>query len=191
VRLQDLNLYNIGNTIQITGIIYGGEGKTYLVYLPGEKTDLPKVELEMGLEEWLKFLHQTDVLEVEVWEKASDGKLAKAVHRKSQRQIDTRVQWNVFRRDAYRCRYCGKDDVPLTVDHLVPWEQGGPSVPENLVAACKNCNKTRGNADYDRWLASDDYKRRSVALSPSDKARNLAMLDVINHIPRMEHKRDR
>ena len=61
-------------------------------------------------------------------------KLYKAVIRKCQRNIEQGVSWNVFRRDGYACRYCGNKEVPLTVDHLVLWEESGPSTEANLVS---------------------------------------------------------
>jgi len=96
-----------------------------------------------------KLLHQLDTLEIEG--------LGKIVLRKSQRQIEQSVSWNVFRRDNYSCRYCAKNDVPLTVDHVVLWETNGDSVENNLISACRKCNKTRGNMPYPEWITSKYY----------------------------------
>jgi 5-methylcytosine-specific restriction endonuclease McrA len=40
------------------------------------------------------------------------------------------------------CHYCKGTFAPeeLTMDHVVPLAQGGKSVKQNLVCACKNCN---------------------------------------------------
>ncbi|MBI3789097.1 MAG: HNH endonuclease, partial [Ignavibacteriales bacterium] len=32
---------------------------------------------------------------------------------------------NILRRDGHRCQYCGRHDVSLTVDHVVPRARGG------------------------------------------------------------------
>lgn len=191
MRFKDLDVYAIGDTIQIAGAIYSGEGKTFLCLFPGEKVDLPQEVLEMSLDEWKQFLFQTDVLEVEIIEKAADGTLAKAIVRKSQRQIDNHVQWAVWRRDKYRCRYCGKDDVPLTVDHLVVWEEGGPSVPENLLSCCKHCNKVRGNLEFTRWLEHPHFKRVSAALTTDQRTALWEIADTLPNIPRYMNKRSR
>ena len=50
----------------------------------------------------------------------------------------------VFRRDNYTCQYCGRRDVNLTVDHVVPRHLGGPHKWTNLVAACSACNHRKG-----------------------------------------------
>ena len=191
MKFTDLNLLAIGNTIQITGMIYSGEGKSFLCFLPGDSNDLPLEVLEMTPEEWQTFLRQTDVMEVEVLAKASDGTIAKAILRKSQRQIDTVVQWRVFKRDAYRCRYCGNDNTPLTVDHLVCWEDGGPSIEANLLASCKKCNKIRGNLSYADWLNHPRYVNVSQNLDPATKEANRAILATLDAIPRKVHARSR
>lgn len=144
--------------------------------------------LDMDHEDWKVFLRQTDLLEAKVLAEASDGTLAKIVLRKSARQISQQVSWNVFKRDGYKCRYCGRDDVPLTVDHLVLWEDGGPSIEQNLVSACKKCNKTRGNTPYAEWLKHPRYLRTSEDLEPSVRFDNEAMVGALDDIPRMYQK---
>jgi hypothetical protein len=191
MKLKDLNLLSVGNTIQLAGAIWQGEGKTFLCYFPKDAQDLPLEVLEMTLDEWLVFIKQTDLLETEILTKASDGTIAKAIFRKSQRQIDASVQWRVFKRDSYKCRYCGKDDVALTVDHLILWEEGGPSTPENLVAACKKCNRSRGSMPYAAWLISPYYLEVSKGLSATFRADNQDLVETLARIPRVVHTRSR
>ncbi len=52
---------------------------------------------------------------------------------------------NILRRDGHRCQYCGRSDVSLTVDHVVPKARGGDETWENLVAACVRCNNAKGD----------------------------------------------
>jgi len=52
---------------------------------------------------------------------------------------------NILRRDNHRCQYCGRGDVPLTVDHIIPKARGGEDVWENLVTACVACNNRKGD----------------------------------------------
>ena len=51
----------------------------------------------------------------------------------------------VFRRDGYRCQYCGQHSAHLTLDHVVPKYRGGDSAWENLVSACPQCNRRKGH----------------------------------------------
>jgi len=159
MKFKDFPLASVGNSIQLVGGIWAGEGATYLFQFPEYGHEYDTQVVEMSKDDWKALLTQSDLMETEVLSKCEDGKLYKAVVRKCQRNIDQQVSWNVFKRDGYACRYCGRDDVPLTVDHLVLWEKGGPSTEANLSAACKKCNKTRGNTEYADWLNSDYYQR--------------------------------
>jgi 5-methylcytosine-specific restriction endonuclease McrA len=193
VKLKDLNLLEIGNTIQLTGAIYSGNGKHFLCFFPDESPDsLPSDILHMTRDEWETFIRQTDLLETEIIAEHPENKqMIKAVIRKSQRQIDQNISWQVYRRDGYRCRYCGKDDVPLTVDHVVLWESGGPSIESNLISACKKCNRTRGNTEYSEWLKSDYYRRVSQNLEEHTREGNREVVHSLAMIPRVVHKRNR
>ena len=52
---------------------------------------------------------------------------------------------NILRRDAFKCAYCGRSDLPLTIDHVVPKAKGGGDSWENLVCACTVCNNRKGD----------------------------------------------
>ncbi len=52
---------------------------------------------------------------------------------------------NILRRDSHRCQYCGRSDVTLTVDHVLPKARGGTDTWENLVCACVHCNNRKGD----------------------------------------------
>lgn len=39
--------------------------------------------------------------------------------------LSVRTRYQVFKRDLYRCRICGKTGVELEVDHIVPVARGG------------------------------------------------------------------
>ena len=56
---------------------------------------------------------------------------------------------NILRRDGHRCQYCGRTDVTLTVDHIVPKSNSGEDTWENLVTACVECNNKKGSRTPD------------------------------------------
>ena len=67
-----------------------------------------------------------------------------------QRYAPHRTRMYVLKRDKYKCRYCG---VPVTnetanMDHVIPWKLGGKSVARNLVTACRDCNRRKGNSHW-------------------------------------------
>ena len=41
------------------------------------------------------------------------------------------------------CLRCRRDDVPLTVDHIVPLSRGGADVESNIQPLCRRCNSTK------------------------------------------------
>ena len=51
----------------------------------------------------------------------------------------------IYARDGHRCVYCGKLAERLTLDHVIPRCQGGTHATENLITACMECNRSRGN----------------------------------------------
>lgn len=58
----------------------------------------------------------------------------------------------VFRRDQYRCVYCGSEQ-DLTVDHILPLSRGGNNQLDNLATACRCCNSSKNNKTPEEWQA--------------------------------------
>ena len=196
MKLSDLNIHDVGTTVSLAGAIYtDGKGGFLALPLPGSDFYLDQMSqvLQMDLEDWQVFVRQTDLVEIPALVAQPDGKTARVIVRKTTRQISQNVSWAVYRRDFVRCRYCGCNDVPLTVDHLVLWEEGGPSTEANLVAACKKCNNTRGNTPYAEWLKSRYYKRVSQNLPPMVQEANEMLAHTLAAIPRhpLKGKRSR
>lgn len=71
--------------------------------------------------------------------------------------ISKRLRYEIFRRDAYICRYCGRfpPDVQLTVDHVIPEALGGLTEPGNLVTACQDCNAGKSSINPDAPLVEN------------------------------------
>ncbi len=194
MKFKDIDISKLGTDTLLVGGIWANAEEGYAMYLPeyGAPTGTTMHAIEATDEEWKQFLRQSDVVETEVLSKMENGKLYKAVVRKCQRSIDQHVSWNVFRRDGYACRYCGRDNVPLTVDHLVLWEDGGPSIEANLVATDKRCNKTRGNMQYADWLNHRYYLKVAENLSQEQRQANIdlaATLDGIELVIKVRKKR--
>lgn len=58
------------------------------------------------------------------------------------RSISARLRFEILKRDNFRCQYCGAAAplVQLEIEHIIPYSAGGPTRPENLLAACQRCN---------------------------------------------------
>lgn len=193
MTFSDIKLTDIGTTIQMVGAVYAdGRGKAYYFAFPSTHGEGANPEhVEMTDEDWKIMLRQADLVEVEATVQAEDGTLSKAIARKSQRQIDSQVSWNVFRRDNFMCRYCGTEKLSLTVDHLVRWEDGGPSIEANLVACCRKCNKVRGDTAYAAWLRHPYYIEVSQKVSFAYQELNRRVADTLASIPRVYIKKGR
>lgn len=61
--------------------------------------------------------------------------------------ISNRLRFEIFRRDGFRCTYCGltAQEVALTVDHVTPRALGGMDHPSNLTTACEPCNSGKSS----------------------------------------------
>ena len=73
---------------------------------------------------------------------------------RSQRKYKA-VRLTVLARDNHTCFYCNAEAD--TVDHIVPVSKSDDKSeaynPNNLVAACKRCNSSRGNRSQAAFLA--------------------------------------
>jgi 5-methylcytosine-specific restriction endonuclease McrA len=73
---------------------------------------------------------------------------------------------NIYRRDDYKCIYCGDNDN-LTLDHVVPKCKGGANTWTNLVTCCSDCNIKKGDKDLDVWLKESGLKMRHKPFKPT------------------------
>ncbi len=62
----------------------------------------------------------------------------------NRKQIRKSTRFEVFKRDFFTCQYCGRSTGHLTIDHVEPRHRGGQHRWDNLVAACQQCNRTKG-----------------------------------------------
>jgi 5-methylcytosine-specific restriction endonuclease McrA len=51
-----------------------------------------------------------------------------------------------------KCSYCGKENVPLQVEHIHPKAKGGSNKISNLCLACEPCNTKKGTQDIQVFL---------------------------------------
>ena len=187
MKLSDINIYDLGSSIGMTGVLWQGKGKSFITMFPTFSVENEIEEMEMSLEDWTKLIYQIDNVETEVLRDDGSG-LKKIILRKAQSTIDARVSWSVYKRDYYRCRYCGLDGVPLTVDHIITWESNGATIPENLLTACKKCNKERGNTSYEEWITSEKYKSISKFLDPLTKQKNIDIVKKLEKLSSLKVK---
>lgn len=78
--------------------------------------------------------------------------------------ISKRMRFDVLKRDAFTCQYCGKmpPDTTLHIDHIKPVSKGGKNTLINLVTSCIDCNLGKS----DKELSDDSaIKKQQAQLS--------------------------
>ena len=85
--------------------------------------------------------------------------------------VSVRVRFEVFKRDSFQCRYCGKTSpsVVLEVDHVVPICEGGSDDPMNLVTSCWDCNHGKAGVLLSDVLCGEDPHDRAVLLLETER----------------------
>lgn len=59
-----------------------------------------------------------------------------------------------FMKGRHFCYYC-KKSFPrneITMDHMYPRSTGGPTIPQNIIPACKECNTTKADMTKNQFL---------------------------------------
>jgi HNH endonuclease len=95
-----------------------------------------------------------------------------------QRRIHPLLRGAVLHRDGWSCRYCGREAIE--VDHVEPRARGGATIPANLVAACRPCNKAKGLRTPEEWRREETMTRLTAAVARRRACRR----------PRLNRRRD-
>lgn len=57
----------------------------------------------------------------------------------------TEREWvDILERCGYTCLWCRRNDVKITMDHVVPLSKGGLHEIENIQPLCRSCNSKKG-----------------------------------------------
>jgi hypothetical protein len=72
--------------------------------------------------------------------------------RVEQEERDAREREKYGILDDRVCAYCGSDEGPFEVDHIVPLAKGGTDDPRNLACACRTCNRSKKDRLIAEWL---------------------------------------
>ena len=94
----------------------------------------------------------------------------------TRKAISKTVRFEVFKRDAFTCQYCGRSapDVVLEIDHILPVSKGGDNDILNLVTSCSECNNGKSNR-----LLNDDsvvQKQKEQLKELNEKREQLRMM---------------
>lgn len=182
MKNENESVLKYGTELSIVGFVLGNGKESELVWFPDSTVTNP-TQIQTTDELMDDILYQLDTLGVRG--------LEKTILRKSQRNIEQNTSWDVFRRDGFKCRYCGTDKVAMTVDHIVRWENQGASTKDNLICSCKKCNNTRGAMEYQDWLNDPYYLKVSAKLDPATIQLNIDAWEKAKNVPLRSTQRSR
>ena len=60
------------------------------------------------------------------------------------------------------CAYCGKKNIPLEVEHIVPKSRGGSNRVSNLTLACRPCNVKKGSSPVEQFLKKNQLLLKKI-----------------------------
>ena len=63
-----------------------------------------------------------------------------------------------------KCVYCGKENVPFEIEHLIPKSRGGSNRLSNLAIACHDCDQTKGNKTAAEFGDPEIHKQAEATL---------------------------
>jgi 5-methylcytosine-specific restriction endonuclease McrA len=78
--------------------------------------------------------------------------------------INRKLKAHVIELRGKVCYYCGKDKLYkdlCTIDHLIPSCMGGKDTIENLVVACKVCNRRKNRKSVQDYI---EYRLNQIEL---------------------------
>jgi len=80
----------------------------------------------------------------------------------SRESIGKKLRFEVFKRDSFKCQYCGKaaPNVVLNVDHIKPVSKGGNNNILNLITSCFACNSGKSNRNLDDNIVLDKQREQ-------------------------------
>lgn len=87
----------------------------------------------------------------------------------SRKPIGKRTRFAVFKRDLFKCQYCGATppSAVLEIDHIDPVSLGGGNEEGNLVTSCYACN--RGKAAIPLSVVPEGLAERAARVAEAEE----------------------
>jgi HNH endonuclease len=106
------------------------------------------------------------------WSKENPDKKVEQRHRRQARlygQIDFDLPIDFIKtlreEQKNKCAYCSRDDIKLTVEHMLPISRSGKHCMANIVLACTTCNFSKHNKTLEEWLAHNQKLQKLGIMS--------------------------
>jgi 5-methylcytosine-specific restriction endonuclease McrA len=92
------------------------------------------------------------------WPKFHSGRIfSQVANNQNRAKGDCGVAWwsAIMAAFDYHCAYCGKYTHRPVMDHVFAVSSGGKTDRNNLVPACRECNRSKSYSDVFDWLGPD------------------------------------
>jgi len=81
----------------------------------------------------------------------------------------------------HSCAYCGKTNVALTKDHVIPKCTGGSNRVSNLTLACTPCNLAKGNQSVETFLGENPKKLKALQAQLKKPLASSATMNILRN----------
>lgn len=105
--------------------------------------------------------------------------------------VSKRTRFEVLKRDNYTCRYCRSTEAELTIDHVLPVALGGTDEPDNLVAACRDCNAGKSSTGPSEGVVadvSDEQMRWADAMKRAAEVRAERQAEIDAYVDQFDER---
>lgn len=80
------------------------------------------------------------------------------------------------------CVYCGKKNVPLEREHVIPKSRGGSNRISNLVLTCKACNRAKNNMPIEKFLENKPDILKRIKRQLKTSLRDAAAMNAVRFV---------
>jgi 5-methylcytosine-specific restriction endonuclease McrA len=77
-----------------------------------------------------------------------------------------------------KCAYCGKQGIPLEVEHIIPKSKGGSDRVGNLTLSCTKCNLKKGNKPVEQFLSKKPELLKKIKAKASNPLKDAAVINA-------------
>lgn len=80
-----------------------------------------------------------------------------------------------------KCSYCGKENVPLEVEHIKPKTKGGSDRISNLCLSCHECNQKKADRDVEDFLQNKPDVLKKIKAQQKKSLKDVAAVNSTNN----------
>ena len=82
----------------------------------------------------------------------------------------------------YKCAYCGAENVPLEIEHIVPKARSGSNRISNLTIACRKCNQEKSDRPIEEFLQGREELLKKIQNQAKKSLKDAAAMNATRKI---------